>query len=69
VVLFNSLVADEQDTVRVLALSSCLNLANILSAEDRAAIILPAVTRTPPNPPSVTITSTTAIFPHFSHLG
>ena len=41
--LFNNLATDEQDSVRLLAVEGCSNIASILSDEDKQALLMPTV--------------------------
>lgn len=41
--LFQALVADEQDTVRLLAVEAAVSFAQVLAQEDKGSVVLPAV--------------------------
>jgi len=41
--LFNNLATDEQDSVRLLAVEGCSNIASILSDEDKLTLLMPTV--------------------------
>lgn len=41
--LFNNLATDEQDSVRLLAVEGCSNIASILSDDDKQALLMPTV--------------------------
>lgn len=41
--LFNNLASDEQDSVRLLAVEGCSNIASILPDEDKETLLMPTV--------------------------
>lgn len=41
--LFNNLATDEQDSVRLLAVEGCSNIASILPDEDKESLLMPTV--------------------------
>ena len=41
--LFNNLATDEQDSVRLLAVEGCSNIASILPDEDKLTLLMPTV--------------------------
>ena len=43
VVLFNNLASDEQDSVRLLAVEGCANIASLLPSEDKETLLMPTV--------------------------
>ena len=41
--MFNNLATDEQDSVRLLAVEGCSNIASILPDEDKESLLMPTV--------------------------
>ena len=43
VILFNNLASDEQDSVRLLAVEGCANIASLLPNEDKETLLMPTI--------------------------